>query len=1356
MGKIRENEFSYTKHNIRQNDNYGCTITKIGDRRFKIEKTDVSAFPNRMNAISCFINPYSIYENQCNTLSFKVVESSRPLRYAFDNGVDKKKGDLVGDFGYFAYKAEDYIPRLNLYWGESDKDARIGDFVVIEDVKIETYLPALNDKTNAYPTAYVPHRDDCTDVEMIDYIIRNDNVGKQSTMLFNRDPAVYYGSELQEYIDKDNLNPRFTLAEFYLKVDSYGDIYNKEVQNTPKVPDEYYRTHPISGYGIFLQVDASKISLGTKVWVDKYKELINAYPLYLAEDPVSISREGYSYVLPAIIGNQVELRLRTKAPRLWLNVLQEIEWGSQTRIGLRIIPFRGEPNKAVLRYQSMMYDRANGVYDFRVDLGLSTTSGDGASKWDIENKTKEEELIPLELTLTGSDTAYLKEYKFTKPKRAYLLDILDEAMRQLNVSWLKTDGGSKIKDLTKEYITSVIFELDNLDTQTALYDALYRMLETLGATLILDKDVMVLTTNNNNKNLPRQTLSKMVYTTSAELQPPLNSVSWQFSKNDNNMSWRFRPADFPNECFLTKDEALRYRELYAKGDAQGLAGVQHVRLQYARGYGNDLGSNARCEMELVHMNRLPPSVDRYLAYDKQEGDDNVITTPDDGVFVIDRDPAFVLFSGHSIGKQITGDVPKYPEKINKRIELNTFHLEEMNIEFANVSFDCTLVPIEETVPLVQFLGFDNSAYKGNKADALAHFKKFFELFKLKIGLQFLVNESFVDVELEYGHGKVGTTNNVNVVAQIFKDKPTTIELQGIKTERVPDIRGNVLWWLIDIELDTKSDTFKRLSDGEFQIVVQNAILNHEKINGDERRTLATLMDAYFRFYVKISNIQVSTDITNNGGKTSVFDTHKDGSRSVYFGNYDEDWTKNGKDKLNDTEYGGVWLTPDPYGIGGDESVDLLSLPADFYNVDGANMFNITMRELLKNIENKYAPLAMGAYSQEVMMVGTQGLPHPCMANNFVNFEKWRVRNALYDKLSADAVTRYKEALQKARKISEYKEEAIATNLLSGGRAERRCKGGYETYPFDNTLALTSTDGLYVSFDVDVITPPMRGSFYVAFNYRNELLLTREIGYVSGQTHYKCELRLDSVTSPKIIPPHSICLYSGYNALRPNEVVRGEAVFSNVKLSYKPHDGEPYLDSVGEMDKEFKSTLEKLQALKKEIDESPKLLPQEYSDLVNEIQQDVDSVYEWKDKSFAHLPDVVFTTEISLAYVYKALADYKLALADAYKRAYMNFIKVPDRFGHHIDLSNSTSCYISECEYSLQRDIAKATLLTPRMPLKDTILAYAQKNALDADLVQLVGGEEIKLHRDDKIKVVVDREKRYTKNKTKYSIARRTR
>ena len=154
--QVRENLWTWLQYSLGQNDRYGCRLTPLPDRKFKIEKVEASKYS--FGGASYYTHPIKNPPGRY-TISFKVVECSRPIRFYYDTGIDKKKGDLVGDFYYNTIvSSSGRLPAFAFTWGEPDTDdqARIGDYAIIKDIKIER----VEEGEDPRPTAYIPHPDD--------------------------------------------------------------------------------------------------------------------------------------------------------------------------------------------------------------------------------------------------------------------------------------------------------------------------------------------------------------------------------------------------------------------------------------------------------------------------------------------------------------------------------------------------------------------------------------------------------------------------------------------------------------------------------------------------------------------------------------------------------------------------------------------------------------------------------------------------------------------------------------------------------------------------------------------------------------------------------------------------------------------------------------------------------------------------------------------------------------------------------------------------------------------------------------------------------------------------------------------
>ncbi len=154
--QVRENLWTSSQYSLVQNDRYGCRLTPLPDRKFKIEKVEASKYS--FGGASYYTNPIKNPPGRY-TISFKVVECSRPIRYYYKTGIDKKGGDFVGDFYYYTSTSSDgRLPAFAFTWGEAgtDDEAKIGDYAIIKDIKIER----IKEGEDPRPTAYLPHPDD--------------------------------------------------------------------------------------------------------------------------------------------------------------------------------------------------------------------------------------------------------------------------------------------------------------------------------------------------------------------------------------------------------------------------------------------------------------------------------------------------------------------------------------------------------------------------------------------------------------------------------------------------------------------------------------------------------------------------------------------------------------------------------------------------------------------------------------------------------------------------------------------------------------------------------------------------------------------------------------------------------------------------------------------------------------------------------------------------------------------------------------------------------------------------------------------------------------------------------------------
>lgn len=153
--RVRDNLWNPKVFSFRQNDAFGCRITTLPDRTYRIDKVEASK--RSFKSASYYTHPIRHPKGRY-TISFKVVETSRPIRYFYRNEIDKQSGDLVGDFYYWSVESDGRLPAFAFTWGKAgtDDEAIIGDYAIIKDIKIER----IEEGEDPRHTAYIPHPSD--------------------------------------------------------------------------------------------------------------------------------------------------------------------------------------------------------------------------------------------------------------------------------------------------------------------------------------------------------------------------------------------------------------------------------------------------------------------------------------------------------------------------------------------------------------------------------------------------------------------------------------------------------------------------------------------------------------------------------------------------------------------------------------------------------------------------------------------------------------------------------------------------------------------------------------------------------------------------------------------------------------------------------------------------------------------------------------------------------------------------------------------------------------------------------------------------------------------------------------------
>ena len=151
---VRDNLFTAKLYTFAQNDRYGAKCTHLGDGRWRVEKVAKSD-RTYFDGASFFVDPIRDTKPGWYTISFRIVETSKPIKYLNTTAVSKEGSTITGD-RYISTDDSDNgrLPGFSFYWGETvTKGNEIGDYTIIDQVKIERVAEG----EDPIPTAYLPH-----------------------------------------------------------------------------------------------------------------------------------------------------------------------------------------------------------------------------------------------------------------------------------------------------------------------------------------------------------------------------------------------------------------------------------------------------------------------------------------------------------------------------------------------------------------------------------------------------------------------------------------------------------------------------------------------------------------------------------------------------------------------------------------------------------------------------------------------------------------------------------------------------------------------------------------------------------------------------------------------------------------------------------------------------------------------------------------------------------------------------------------------------------------------------------------------------------------------------------------------
>ena len=151
---VRDNLFTAKLYTFAQNDSYGSRCTHLGDGRWRVEKV-AKTQRSYFDGASFYVHPIRDTKPGWYTISFRIVETSKPIKYQNTTAVSKEGSTITGD----RYISTDNsnngrLPGFSFYWGETPTNGNeIGDYTIIDQVKIERVAEG----EDPMPTAYLPH-----------------------------------------------------------------------------------------------------------------------------------------------------------------------------------------------------------------------------------------------------------------------------------------------------------------------------------------------------------------------------------------------------------------------------------------------------------------------------------------------------------------------------------------------------------------------------------------------------------------------------------------------------------------------------------------------------------------------------------------------------------------------------------------------------------------------------------------------------------------------------------------------------------------------------------------------------------------------------------------------------------------------------------------------------------------------------------------------------------------------------------------------------------------------------------------------------------------------------------------------
>ena len=151
---------------------------------------------------------------------------------------------------------------------------------------------------------------------------------------------------------------------------------------------------------------------------------------------------------------------------------------------------------------------------------------------------------------------------------------------------------------------------------------------------------------------------------------------------------------------------------------------------------------------------------------------------------------------------------------------------------------------------------------------------------------------------------------------------------------------------------------------------------------------------------------------------------------------------------------------------------------------------------------------------------------------------------LYDSTREALLKAIKDAKSEIDKQIPASVQVGGRNLLINAKNARRIKGSYYTYILSEPIV--EEGDFVVSFDVDVVTPPVGGKFLIYLGYLSPFFYVKSVPYIEGKKHYSATLYRDKSRSGEGTCQR-LYFYSNSGHISADRDDCGEVIVTKMKL-----------------------------------------------------------------------------------------------------------------------------------------------------------------------------------------------------------------